>query len=209
MKVVFFPTSCWSDVEDYVVCCVNQEGTLALFKRAENKWTLVDDVNFHYDDVILYKGQFYVTDKWGTVSWIDTCSLKLIQCSPPLYGFGHQKHLVESCGNLYVVDRFIGDENSVVKFKVYRLDEERGTWVDVKDLKDRVFLLGDSGSFSICANEFDGYKRNCIIFTDNFGVKVCNFGDGSITAYVHDPFNSRLSWPPPSWFRIEGHDQSN
>lgn len=30
----------------------------------------------------------------------------MIQFSPPLCGFGGQKHLVESCGDLHVVDRY-------------------------------------------------------------------------------------------------------
>ncbi|KAK4261690.1 hypothetical protein QN277_004653 [Acacia crassicarpa] len=202
-KVVFFPTSCWSDMEDSMVCCIYEEGKLALFKRGDNKWMLVDDKNFHYDDLIVYKGQFYVTDRWGTILWIDTCSLKLIQYSPPLCGFGHKKHLVESCGNLYVVDRYYdggprrrNNDARVVDFKVYRLDEEWGRWVDVKDLKDRVFLLGDSCSFSVCANDFAGCAGNCIFFTDVFYVGVYNLVGDSIMTYELDPSSLKLFWPP-------------
>ncbi|KAK4261693.1 hypothetical protein QN277_004655 [Acacia crassicarpa] len=216
-KVVFFPTSCWFNVEDSVACCIYQEGKLALFKRGDNKWTLLDDKNFHYDDLIVYKGQIYVTDRWGTISWIDTCSLKLIQYSPPLCGLGHKKHLIESCENLYVVDRYYNseprwawphNEASVVDFKVYRLDEEWGTWVDVKDLKDTVFLLGDSCSFSVCANDFAGYAGNCIFFTDVSSDGVYNLGDGSIMTYKLGPSSSKLFWPPPSWLKFKGRNRS-
>ncbi|XP_028776714.1 F-box protein SKIP23-like [Neltuma alba] len=208
-KVVFFPTSCWSDVNDSVACCIYQEGKLALFKRGDNQWRLVDDLNYYYDDVIVYKGQLYVTDRWGTISWIDTSSLKLIQYSPPLCGFGHKKHLVESCGNLFVVDRYYDSEPrrpyyeaSVVNFKVYRLDEEWGTWVDVKDLEDRVFILGNSCNLSVSANDFAGYAGNCIFFIDIFDVRVYNLGDGSTMTLELDPCTSKLFWPPPSWLRI-------
>ncbi|XP_054810057.1 F-box protein SKIP23-like [Prosopis cineraria] len=208
-KVVFFPTSCWSDGEDSVACCIYLEGKLALFKRGDKKWTLVDDENYYYDDVIVYKGQLYVTDRWGTISWVDISSLKLIQYSPPLCGVGHKKHLVELCGNLYVIDRYydseprrLNYEAAVVDFKVYRLDEEWGTWVDVKDLEDRVFILGDSCSFSVSANDFAGYEGNCIFFTDMFDVGKYNLGDGSIKTFELDPCSSKLFWPPPSWLRM-------
>ncbi|KAJ6682308.1 F-BOX PROTEIN SKIP23 [Salix koriyanagi] len=87
-------------------------------KHGDKEWTLLDDRNFEYDDITVYKGQFYVVDRRGTVSWIDS-SLKVIQYSPPLYGCGGQKNLVESCGDLYVVDRY--------------LDRERRTWRDYED----------------------------------------------------------------------------
>jgi hypothetical protein len=106
IKVVFYPNSPWTTVEECVACCIFQEGKLGFMKHGDEKWTLVDDKNFYYDDVIVFKGQFYVTDKWGTISWIDVSTLRLIQFSPPLCGFGNKKHLMESCGSLYVVDRY-------------------------------------------------------------------------------------------------------
>ena len=85
-----------------------------------------------------------------------------------------------------MVDRYYNDEPTrswrrdneywVVKFMVYRLDEEWRRWVHVKDLEERVFMLGDSASFSVCANDFEGCEGNCIFFTDILGVRVYNFG---------------------------------
>ena len=77
-KVVFFPNSPWIGAEDSVACCIFLEGKLGFMKHGDEKWNLVDNENFFYDDVIVFKGQFYVTDKWGTISWIDTSSLKLV-----------------------------------------------------------------------------------------------------------------------------------
>ncbi|KAJ1376874.1 hypothetical protein SESBI_49474 [Sesbania bispinosa] len=199
-KVVFFPNSPWTGVEDCVACCIFLEGKLGLMKHGDDKWTLVDDRNFYYDDVIVFKGQFYVTDRWGTISWVDTSSLKLIQFSPPLCGFGSKKHLVESCESLYVVDSYYESEprrrnyvgppfrDAIVEcFKVYKLDEEWGTWVDVKNLKDRAFILGKSCSFSVSAKELNGYQENCIYFTGIFDVHMYNLEDRSIRTIDFDP----------------------
>ncbi|KAK7268200.1 hypothetical protein RIF29_20892 [Crotalaria pallida] len=201
-KVVFFPNSCWRHVEDSVACSVFKEGRLGLMKHGDEKWSLVDDKNFYYDDVIVFKGQFYVTDKWGTISWVDISNSKLVQYSPPLCGFGNKKHLVESCGSLYVVDRYYESEPrtrrmnlagvntrvaAVECFKVYKLDEEWGTWVNVNDLGDRVFILGNSCNFSVSAKDVSGYQGNCIYFTDLFDVRMFNLQDVSITTVELDP----------------------
>ncbi|KAI5418781.1 F-box protein At4g35733 [Lathyrus oleraceus] len=195
-KVVFYPNSPWTNVEDCVSFCIFQEGKLGFMKHGDQNWKLVDDKNFYYDDVIVFKGQFYVTDKWGTISWIDVCSLKLIQFSPPLCGLGNKKHLVESCGSLYVVDRYyessenmrrnnVGrhrDREAVVEcFKVYKLDEEWGKWVDVKSLRDRAFILSNSCNFSVSAEDLIGYKGNCIYFRDTFDIRMYNLDDHRIS----------------------------
>lgn len=65
----------------------------------DEKGTHVDEQNCYYDDIIVYKGQSYAVDRWGTISRLNS-ELKVIQFSPPLCGFGGQKHLVESCGDL-------------------------------------------------------------------------------------------------------------
>uniref|UniRef100_A0A2P2Q6A5 Putative F-box protein At1g65770 n=1 Tax=Rhizophora mucronata TaxID=61149 RepID=A0A2P2Q6A5_RHIMU len=195
-KVVLFPNFTLSDVNDYRLLAIYHEGKLGYWRSGDERWTLVDDKNFHYDDIIVYKGQFYVVDRCGTVYWINS-SLNLIPYSPPLYGCGNQKNLVESCGDLYVVDRHLdrdprtwhGDNHEhvhpnmndemyarfrihrgcpaqTIDIKVYKLDEEWGKWVDVMSLGDQVFVLGNECCFSASAREFAGCEGNCIYFTD-------------------------------------------
>ena len=214
-KVAFYPNSPWSSVQDCVSCCIFQQGKLGVIKHGDEEWKLVDENNFYYDDVIVFKGQFYVTDKWGTISWIDISSLKLIQFSPPLCGFGNKKHLVESCGNLYVVDRYYKGENvrrnyvgrhhgryPVVEcFKVYKLDEEWGKWVDVKNLKDRAFILSPSCNFSVSAKELIGYQENCIYFKDTFDVRMYDLDDHSIAAADFNPCIEESLWCHAPWQR--------
>ncbi|AET03687.1 putative F-box domain-containing protein [Medicago truncatula] len=216
IKVAFYPNSPWTSVEDCVACCIFQEGKLGLMKHGDEKWTLVDDKNFYYDDIIVFKGQFYVTDKWGTISWIDVSTLRLIQFSPPLCGFGNKKHLMESCGSLYVVDRYyeISDDmgrnyvrrrydrdTDVECFKVYKLDEEWGKWVDVKNLRDRAFILSKSCNFSVSTKDLIGYQGNCIYFRDTYDARMYNLDDHRITMVNFNPCIDKTLWSRSPWMR--------
>ena len=170
-------------------------GRLGYAKSGARSLAIADDNGFEYDDVIVYKGQFYVIDTLGNVSWIDNLSLKLVPFLPPLCGLGSQKHLVESCGALYVVDRYFNKERrrvehtnwyvrdcdgpKVVDFKVYKLDEEWGRWELEKSLGDRALVLGNDCCLSILVEEFTGYKRNCIFFNDQNETHVFNLEDRS------------------------------
>ena len=216
IKVVFYPNSPWTSVEDCVACCIFEEGKLGLMKHGDEQWTLVDNKNFYYDDIIVFKGQFYVTDRWGTISWIDVSTLRLIQFSPPLCGFGNKKHLVESCGSLYVVDRYYESsedmgrnyvgrrynrDTDVECFKVYKLDEEWGKWVDVKNLRDRAFILSNSCNFSVSTKDLIGYQGNCIYFRDTYDVRMYNLDDHRITIVNFNPCIDKTLWSRSPWMR--------
>ncbi|PRQ47294.1 putative F-box domain-containing protein [Rosa chinensis] len=180
LRVVVLPADHLSLGEDFVVFMIYRGGHLAVMRYGDEGWIRVDENNSHYDDLIVYKGQCYVVDKWGTISWISQ-ALQVIQYSPPLCGFGAHKHLVECCGDLCVVDRYLGSEpqrtfnyihcdGEVVDFKVYRLDEEWATWVNVTNLGDQVIILSYDGAFSVSTRDFPGVKGNCIMFTEqDFG----------------------------------------
>ena len=138
-----FPNSPWTNVNDSALFVIFSAGRLGFAKSGARSLTVIDDNSFEYDDIIVYKGQFYVIDTLGKILWIDNSSLKLVPFLPPLYALGSQKHLVDSCGALYIVDRYFNKERrrvehtnryirdcdgpKVVDFKVYKLDEK---WVD-------------------------------------------------------------------------------
>ncbi|KAG6775632.1 putative F-box protein At1g65770 [Populus alba] len=231
-KVVVFPLSggCIDNCE-LGILAIYHEGKLGYWRYGDKEWTLLDDRNFEYDDIIVYKGQFYVVDRWGTVSWIDS-SLKVIQYSPSLYGCGGQKNLVESRGDLYVVDRYLDGERRTwkdyenvmdtngnplrfsrlmrkarpmaVDFRVYKLDEEWGTWVNIKSLDDRIFILGIDCSFSVSCRDLSGGKGNCIYFYNSLyegqgrsdgAIHVFRFEDHSIDNLAVIPEFSEIFWP--------------
>ena len=63
-KLVLFPNSAMTScVEDAVIFALFHEGKLGSVKYGDENWTLVDDHNFYYDDIIVYKGQSYVVDR--------------------------------------------------------------------------------------------------------------------------------------------------
>ncbi|XP_050230151.1 putative F-box protein At1g65770 [Mercurialis annua] len=209
------------------ILAIYHDGKLGYWKIGDEEWTILDDANFEYDDIIEFKGQFYVIDRWGTVSWIDK-SLNIIQYSPPLFGCGAQKNLAESCGYLYIVDRYLDGKKTpwnhdvpvrrwrrrrrknipnTISFRVYKLDEEWGKWVDVNSLDDRVFILGMDCSLSISSSEFVGGKGNCIYFTeedDDFtgkglssdSIRVFLLDDRVIDKVSAWPEFAEIFWPP-------------
>ncbi|KAL4645634.1 hypothetical protein ACB092_02G248400 [Castanea dentata] len=165
-KLVLFPnTARTSCVEHAVIFALFHEGKLGSIKYGDENWT-----QWRLEDILL--------EGWGTVFWIDS-SMKLIQFSPPLCSLGNQKDLVESCGELYVVDRFFDRERRRWHFDedinhdlLYKLDQEWGHWVMFQNLGDQVFILGNDCSFSVSTTEFSGCKGNCIYFTDEKNISV-------------------------------------
>lgn len=141
----------------YAIFMIRKDGKLEFARCGDEKLTNVDEQSSHYNDIIVYKGQCYVVDKWGIISWVNS-ALEVIQFSPPLCGFGGQKHLVESCGDLYVVDQYfeevsnhhLNQDAEAIDFKVNKLDQEWGKWVNVKDLGDQVFILSNDRWVFLC-----------------------------------------------------------
>ncbi|KAE8009938.1 hypothetical protein FH972_006343 [Carpinus fangiana] len=215
-KVVMFRSSAWTDADEYAVFMVFEPGKLAFGICGDEKWTPVGDQSVEYDDIIVYKGQLYVVDRWGTVFRIECSSLKLVPFSPPLCGLGSQKHLMESCGALYVVDQCLyWDRRRKIRnnwsfpmmfqvftktldFKVYKLDEEGGKWDLLKSLGDRAFVLSTDCCFSVSAQEFVGCKENCIYFNDKYQRRVFSLEDSSFADLVSMD-DSHPFWEAPTW----------
>jgi hypothetical protein len=230
---VLLPSSTNRNTNEYGVLAIFHEGKLGYWRFDEKEWKFIDETSFNYDDIIVYRGQAYVVDRLGTIYWINS-SLNLIQYSPPLYGCGSQKTLVESDGDFYVVDRFFHGERrtwndelhsdvaypfrylpicqaKTVSIKVYKLDEEWGTWVNISSLGDKVFVLGNECSFSVSAKDFSGRKGNCIYFIDPLDAsrqgelsggdaRVCDLSSGRISKVANFPGHSCMLWPPPNFY---------
>jgi hypothetical protein len=97
-----------------------------------------------------------------------------------------------------------------VDFKVFKLDEEWGKWIEVKSLGNDVsFVLTYDCCFSISASEFEGFRENCIYFTEQFDMDLalrklgrlggCVFSleDHTIDDLPTTPGYSQIFWPPP------------
>ncbi|PIA32862.1 hypothetical protein AQUCO_04300059v1 [Aquilegia coerulea] len=235
-KVVFSSNSPWSN-DDYVIMTIHVSGKLALFRLKDSMWTIIEEMPNPYDDVIYYKGKFYAVDGMGRAVVVGP-SLTVTLVAYAVYG-GDKKYLVELDGELLLVDRYlsIGSDDypiyhsqiqdyeiyvpnddtyivdTTVQFKVFKLDQLKKEWVEVKDLGDRMLFLGDNCSFSALASDFIGSKGNCIYFTDRYFqsnreedglfkghcIGVFNLEDRSIKPLASYPGYSKFFWPPPTW----------
>ncbi|XP_022132482.1 putative F-box protein At1g65770 [Momordica charantia] len=216
--VVAIPNS-----EECTIIAVYEGGKLGFARLGDEKWNLIDEQNFHYDDVIVHNRQYYAVDKWGTIFWIDS-SMRLVQFSPPLIGLGHRKHLVECGGELLVIDRFVDQErqfrhpihhidrdpvaiSKAIDFKAYKLDQEWGRWVEVKNLGNLSIILGNDCSFSVEASKFDGCIQNCIYFSDSnddefsvrSSIRVFDLEGGRIGKILAYPGIIDIFSRPPIW----------
>ncbi|XP_059653904.1 F-box protein SKIP23-like [Cornus florida] len=175
-----------SRVDGFVLLAMHDSGKLVLFKSGDTKWTVIGDLTSPYDDVILFEGQFYAVDNMGmtVVFYIDSSPCVSLAANP-FFG-GDKKLLVESCGDLLLVDMYLSlgpedyfgysgvfegcylIERTAVRFEVFKLDREEQMWVELKSLGDQMVFLEDNCTFSASASDFPGCVRNCIFFTDNF-----------------------------------------
>ncbi|KAL5549938.1 hypothetical protein UlMin_000114 [Ulmus minor] len=162
----------------------------------DNKWTRVVDTQMPFDDILYYNNQFYAITMKGKVISFDVTNpfnlnikviTKEISENEEEKEFLGSRSLVESCGELLMVERYwdkfdTGDcedneacedceysfDRFTVKFKVFKLSLNGPImWVEIKSLGDVALFLGDNCSFSIMASNFDGCLSNCIYFTQD------------------------------------------
>ncbi|KAL0334535.1 UNVERIFIED_CONTAM: F-box protein SKIP23 [Sesamum radiatum] len=181
------------------------------------------------------EGRFYAVDNTGRVVLVNSLDLNVSLVANSIFG-GDKKFLVDSDGELLLVDMYlsVGPADDLgfnegfefyeefdcfmsertVKFKVFRLDENMGKWVELTDLGDRLLFLGDNCTFSARASEIfcdDRCRGNCIFFTDQYcnrdddglwksrGVGVFDLESGSIGPIGNHVGYSKMFWPPPDW----------
>ncbi|KAF2287950.1 hypothetical protein GH714_003427 [Hevea brasiliensis] len=236
-KVVMIWLNCESD---FMLLTIHVSGKLALFRSGDRRWTIIKDMPSPYDDVIVYKGNFYAVDNTGRTVVVGL-NTELSLTANPVFG-GDKKYLVESDGELLLVDMYLSidtEEESLsfgeeylehlaqymsertVRFRVYKLDEEAKSWIEVKSLGDRVLFLGDDSTFSAPASDLSGCKGNCIFFVDNFfysrdecptggddgvlagrDIGVFDLENGCIGPLGNYPELAKMFWPPPHWVTL-------
>ncbi|KAG8368037.1 hypothetical protein BUALT_Bualt15G0003500 [Buddleja alternifolia] len=219
---------------EFVLLTIHLSGKLVVYKSGDENWKVIDDLPSPYDDVILREGKFYAVDNTGRVVLVNYVDLNVSPVVSSIFG-GDKKFLVDSDGELLLVDKYLsaGPEDDLgynegfefyeefdcymsertVKFKVFRLDESMGKWVEINDLGDKMLFLGDNCMFSASASETfcdDKCKGNCILFTEtcnreddgvwnSHGVGVFDLERGSIGPIDNHSGCSKMFWPPPDW----------
>ncbi|KAK4340052.1 hypothetical protein RND71_041514 [Anisodus tanguticus] len=168
-------------------------------------------------DIIVYKGNFYAVDLDGETIKFDS-SLNETKVASRFDDIGgNKKRLVESSGELFLVDMVIDDVgpywNIVFEVKTYRLDEQKHEWTQVHTLDDRIFFAGDDGCFSLYSKDFgDQCRGNCIYYT-NISMDILGEYDdprgglGEYSPLVGRPSNGPLSEELVHKYReLHGHN---
>ena len=217
------------NVDDFWLLTIHLSGKLAMFRRGDKKWTIIDDMQSPYDDVIYFDGKFFAVDNTGRTVVVDVAdgSSPVVKFGANSVFGGDKKSLVESEGELLLVDTYfsmyLDDDDHVrwmiermIQFKVFKLDQSEHKWIEVESLGDRLLFLGDDSSFSARASDFHGCKGNSICFTNisffsdaededasrsgTIGVFDLDTGSiGPISSYAN---YSRAIWPPPAWVSL-------
>ncbi|KAF6177099.1 hypothetical protein GIB67_015974 [Kingdonia uniflora] len=220
-KVVFSMTPPWGgsngdDDGDCVIMTIHVSGKIAIFRFRDNSWTVINDLQYPFDDLIVYKETFYAVDYTGRIVVVNA-DLTLTEISTSVLSgeSGDTKVLVELDGELLMVDRYLNLGSNVdssthdeagyttTLFTVYKFNEANKTWDEVKNLgDDRLLFVGDNCTFSASTCDFSGFQRNSIYFKDKHTsredcISVFHLEDGSVGPYM--TYNQLCS-PPPSWF---------
>ncbi|XP_022971011.1 F-box protein SKIP23-like [Cucurbita maxima] len=217
------------DGSEFVLITIHVSGKLAMFKSGDGRWSMIPHSVLPYDDVMLFKGEFYAVDNSGATFLVESQD-KITLVAEPVFG-GDKKILVESNGELFLVDMYLtidSKENFVlddknpesilhektVGFKVFKLrDDGSKKWIVVRDLGDTILFLGENCSFSASASGLSRCKGNCIVFIDGFpcpceeddgefkgsDIAIFCLEDGSISPLSRHAEYSLLFWPPPHW----------
>ncbi|XVF00813.1 hypothetical protein REPUB_Repub04eG0034200 [Reevesia pubescens] len=175
-KVAFM----WSSSKDFMMLALFRFYLqyLAFFRSGEKEWTLLEDVD-DVQDIISFKGKFYVIEQKGRTIVVDQSlnSSFLEHLGSPT----SKKFLVQSGDNLLAVEMLFqassdsGAEhpvnrgssfgNNVIGFRIFRLDKEELKWDEMESLGDRILFLGLRHSISASASEFYWGKGNLIFYT--------------------------------------------
>ncbi|KAH0711756.1 hypothetical protein KY289_007715 [Solanum tuberosum] len=193
-------------------------------QSGDEKWTALKDRSAKIVDIIVYKGDFYAVDTYGETIMYDPSSFNETNVSSNVKGlsssifngWGSKKRLVESGGELFLVDMFLDTDvktelhgsqpswKSPKEIKIYRLDEEQHEWIAVHTLGDRIFFAGDDCCFSVSSSDFgDQCRGNCIYYV-NGGI-VVNILGNDLSEEVKLRYkglhgqHTDIFWPPSSW----------
>ncbi|KAL3720610.1 hypothetical protein ACJRO7_005430 [Eucalyptus globulus] len=213
-KVVMHPDGVGPDSDQCSVYFIDERGRLGFWKHGDESWSyLVVDGRrrCRYSDVVVYDGKVWVVDSVGQILQLHK-SFRLRSFSLPIYDIGGRRrrrrrfqcfsrHLVVSGGDLYIVCRYSSDgpcsrgsPEKTSHYEVFRLDQRRARWEEVRSLSDSAFFLCNRRcSFAVSASELDGHgDGNCIYRAE----KNCNSFE------VFDLANRSLKWPDYSDFRV-------
>lgn len=169
-------------------------GRLRLFKSGDEEATTpieVETFNLKcFVDFIQFKRKFYAIDFSGKTVCIEPFVGASFLVSKVSRVIGEFKYLVESRGNLLLVER-TGIRNTL-KFEVFLLDGEGKKWDRLESLGNMILFLGKHCNFA--APAIPRVEGNCIVFTSPTDViAATGENEGEKTFFFH--LRSRITLP--------------
>ncbi|CAN6585545.1 unnamed protein product [Malus baccata var. baccata] len=182
----------------------------------------LDDEYFDFQDVIFFKGRFCVVCRDGRAVAVDSC-LNTEMIASPLPNIScldHEKKkmLVESLGELLLVDMYLKGNPSDYTFEIFKLDahahEKQWVKLEAQALDDRILVLGDDGCYSLSTQDFPGVEGRCIYFHEPLHSKsyefhrlrsmlsdiaVYSLDSGRVSRLADFPSSYIIFCPPPTW----------
>ncbi|XP_056864233.1 F-box/kelch-repeat protein At1g64840-like [Raphanus sativus] len=204
---------------DFVVL-LNCTSGLMVLRNNEMRWRRFQTLSMHpCDDLVTFRGRFYALFVDGDVFGFDPHFLELY----PLVRLkldrkcGWSTSLVPSGDDeLFLVELFSTRRNgdvldlmSRVTLRVCRLDVDAGQWVMVKDVGDRVLVIGDLGNVSFSAKELPdgcGVSGNSVVFTYGPSNVTCSYrydDDLNCWRYKREDLVTILGRSPAVALRVE------
>ncbi|KAG2303121.1 hypothetical protein Bca52824_031772 [Brassica carinata] len=146
--------------------------TLMMYRSREERWIKIEYPFRSYQDMVSFKGKFYVVDKSGRgrvfviEPSLEVSEIHSVTQSHECYW---ETLVVSRDDELLLVQRFTSgedhDEHMHTWFRIFRLEEEgQRRWIGVTDLEERVVFLGINWNFCYSAKEVPGVKGNCVMF---------------------------------------------
>ncbi|XP_055806594.1 F-box protein SKIP23 [Solanum dulcamara] len=199
-----------SQRDSFSLMAIDRSDLLCYLKSGDDKWTTLKDASSYIDDIIVYKGNFYAVDRYGDTMKFDSSFNETAVASRFSDGGRRKKRLVESGGQLFLVDSSSDLGKDVSReIKMYQLDEEQNEWIEVHTLNDGIYFAVNDCCFSVSSRDFgDKYCRgNCIYYVkgrvyyddedsdDDIGMCgcCCAFGDDDLDPVVAG--DDEISYP--------------
>ncbi|KAK6254669.1 hypothetical protein SCA6_015974 [Theobroma cacao] len=229
----------------YRVILLFKDGKIAYHKSGGSCWTeVLDTRHVPYQDIICYQNHLFALsggnniEVWNCEGDFMSKRLHIVPTFPEkslskINSFGDlcaiSLYLVESCGDILLVVRFIGEfvdsdgklvhEGDVLDwvcsyrtclFHVYKLDFNELKWVEMATLGDRVLFLGGNQSVSVSTRSFPDCEGNLIYYTDDYFQRMeedYSYGGHDMGVYnLKDgtvkpiyEYSSEQILPPPCW----------